>query len=1219
MKHHISSEQGLEGIQTAIDNAQTGDIIHCAAGTFNGTRGLKLPPGIRLSGTLDPNQQALTLLHCQFSKPQKNQALIEIKNGTKQQISQLQLKLSWQQADFSNLKHIGQLPSHIRLIKAKQLTLKQLHIHHHDHKAKINGILLKNCDNIDIQQNHLSQQFFGVVCLDSQNIDIINNQAQDNQWSGIVYSDSSGTAKANRLLGNQEHGRGIQEDSHIYACDNQAQDNQRAGIYYSHSSGTVQANILGSNRAGIVSDANDLVIRSNILYENDLALLTQKAGRIRAVDCLIQHHRSFAERRVGGRDIDSNANPLWCNGNPLSYKTETLLKSPPSDQQADYPLWWQLQGLQQRYSSSFAYFIMGFGSLEAARAWLPEPKKLAAISNNIWVYQYSAAPKSLAVDKDYSLQPTTHPETWGINFERWLREREAVPDCWLLFHQHDSATWQQQIKARAQSFLSLQVRAVTPLATISLWEALAASEDKSWQRWQLLSLTLWRSLPFLLLLYCSFALIPELDFMALLRQFGRLANDYYMTLIHSLERFPLFKDMAISKITSLILVVLGLPMLTFVLAVGLAAVNALLPTHLHIRLPKWLNKINNISDMLIKPRGRVKIMPQQALGRRWLYSLLFQKSCWQPWSRYSHSLFIWHDCDQVNEADQQVLAALRALAARKKQRLLLLLNLREKALIPICARPLQSDSPTEWLILEDQQKIASSTASIEVLAQKIFATDDKDLLKKWRDKRFSWVDLPLLASLISSSRLAVRYAVPLRKEAYKDAKKSRYSASLVRPTLREMMRGVLAVLPAELLAAKADLRKRQTYEDLKSDLPANTQQQNMWFWHDDNEQDQGNSWRVFITRPFYKQSIRAILTDLDQPPFYLDHVAALQEYYYLRLARAYLQEAEEAHDDDVQKRYIYAAAVRALEAAFEQSWDIGEALPVYEDAQTQRKAVIEAFLNSSHPEPERIAGLLLRFYDAKDPDPYPLLRSLLADLKQQLNHIWVQPLAALRLAQDCPALYSACMAQFYQKLYLLVFLPTDERINHIYFNRFYLQHWFWLKQIPALDFPDDLLFFQQYTVDEAQEEQRERFVSVREVKQQRFFYYVWQNTPASKTAAAQLGRVAALNPAVILSSMLAYFQQQRLVKTGLKSTFPLNEFFAALLQPFPENPQPMPILAAADDFPWLPFWEVFTENYRANAGIKLDLTAPLPPLLAGLGYDLMSTSCERLLNASVDD
>ena len=230
MKHHISSEQGLEGIQTAIDNAQTGDIIHCAAGTFNGTRGLKLPPGIRLSGTLDPNQQALTLLHCQFSKPQKNQALIEIKNGTKQQISQLQLKLSWQQADFSNLKHIGQLPSHIRLIKAKQLTLKQLHIHHHDHKAKINGILLKNCDNIDIQQNHLSQQFFGVVCLDSQNIDIINNQAQDNQKSGIYYSHSSGTAKAYRLLGNQDHGLAIIEDSNVDACDNQAQDNQEDGI-----------------------------------------------------------------------------------------------------------------------------------------------------------------------------------------------------------------------------------------------------------------------------------------------------------------------------------------------------------------------------------------------------------------------------------------------------------------------------------------------------------------------------------------------------------------------------------------------------------------------------------------------------------------------------------------------------------------------------------------------------------------------------------------------------------------------------------------------------------------------------------------------------------------------------------------------------------------------------------------------------------------------------
>lgn len=191
-------------------------------------------------------------------------------------------------------------------------------------------------------------------------------------------------------------------------------------------------------------------------------------------------------------------------------------------------------------------------------------------------------------------------------------------------------------------------------------------------------------------------------------------------------------------------------------------------------------------------------------GREWLAMTVFGRSLFFPWQRNDWVVLVWEQVENMEQPDQEFLEFLFQQARHHNSRLLVIINLYDRGLIPLCARAINNTQgqSQKYLLadLSNEQFESTGTASDEsggdllnMIATHIYGNSDID--KGQLESRITvpefinWRDAPLMATLASSQKMPIRFAINISQikadENYQRASGQKSPLDLIRPTFSE--------------------------------------------------------------------------------------------------------------------------------------------------------------------------------------------------------------------------------------------------------------------------------------------------------------------------------------------------------------------------------------------------------------------------------------------------
>lgn len=500
--------------------------------------------------------------------------------------------------------------------------------------------------------------------------------------------------------------------------------------------------------------------------------------------------------------------------------------------------------------------------------------------------------------------------------------------------------------------------------------------------------------------------------------------------------------------------------------------HSILPPHLRLQV-KW-EPLDSVYRAVVRwlPRRRNSQLTwwQTWPGKQWLALTVFGRHPLMPWRRNRRVVLVWDELQTLAASDQAFLQFLHRQAQRHDCRLLVILNLYDRGLIPLCAKPiaavdghLQPYFLVDWL--QQQREPAETSDQNQALAEIAECCYGNPKLTQQNLRQvvcqsdFNWQDAPLMALVMSSPRLPVRFAVTTRNPDahYPQAMVQVSPLSLIRPCFLEFWRWLAEATGDNNLVLPWDdgfMDDNNPFWPFASRAGAFARQR--WNWVSQQSVKFGNSntvWQVLAVKSGYQQRAAAALKRLVPGDCvnYFSYAPLWGEAYYLELALLYVQAAER-QNDVLEQQELYALAALALECALNK---MTEALNTCAEGMVpfapRRQAIFAELLASHYPEPERIVGLIMQAYLAKP----EWVGGLEGDLQQTIEAIkaafarlavpldWVEP-TQYALTEDASPLLNAVTDNTRRYMLLLKLAPLAER--RTLFGYLRSRYWHWLEQ-----------------------------------------------------------------------------------------------------------------------------------------------------------------------------
>jgi len=331
---------------------------------------------------------------------------------------------------------------------------------------------------------------------------------------------------------------------------------------------------------------------------------------------------------------------------------------------------------------------------------------------------------------------------------------------------------------------------------------------------------------------------------------------------------------------------------------------------------------------------------------------------------------------------------------------------------------------------------------------------------------------------------------------------------------------------------------------------------------------------------------------------------AVGETIYLNWAKCFLVEG-------ANNKQAYAYASLALHSAIDCLHEENAAshFPKLFDL---RNEVIGAFLKSEHPEPERIAGLVLCYSGhLGDDKKYQWLRDsldgMLKELNYQFNRLTV-PTPPIN-KDDADKIADVVLAEkvcndMTYKIDTLLFSSPSLSVG--LFRHFRSVYWHWLKDTPGIEIPA----ISEYNPN-ASDDLKRTFYDM--------WMDVWEQDDFSENAAKNMGRRCAHAPVESISAMIgsAKWHTQRSVRMESASTdaelnhlagpevFALSQMFTLLIKEWNKPPH-----IANDDITnrlhFFRYWPAFRQAMGDEEKSLKEMCQPPAIQLEGVGYGMDS-------------
>lgn len=1093
-------------------------------------------------------------------------------------------------------------------------------------------------------------------------VDAENNIAENNKLAGIAYFGSRGLICGNLLIGNREWGLLIKIES----------DSKLAG---------------GSDTTDLA-----LLIEDCVFADNSSAFALYVLDRTaRIVGCVAAQHLILLASDSQFAKLTANDCLIWPAANLGHLGALELYQA----NNGTDPLNTHFRQLTLEYGEDVAHTVLSWGSGSDLRTalhlpLLAEPEAEHPVDCQCYEYQPMPAfapsmPKTEAdaLWQDVVLQPSRYVN-WSPSrcIDSWLRGEATMPSLWgfvgyidlqalkqsfaaqIERRREDESPLQRILQRHRLHWLTLQGADLDATKEVYAGNAVIRQmikqpkqkDDEQTEvfvvsdqcRMGLTVTRTWVLMRFLMVVALPYALtgiafLGSWLWAAVANQW--LGTDVLISLIVRLaDEFVSGYDLvnqgwqhltAFGLSAAAIIGVFSFPL-------RILANVVILPPHCAFN-SKWAT---GLERWLIAKRWINRHWWQDWRGREWLALTIFGRSLWRPWLRHNWVVLSWEQIETIGEEERQFLEYLFLQAKRHRCRLLVMLNLSDRGLLETCAKPIaNAEGQTQrWFVVDIDEPVDSSPPVEMAEVWKEIAArgyghalvDVASFMGMVLESKFDWTDAPLMASVASSPRLPIRFAVVTSKDSrqaaisYREAN-AHTPLSLFRPTFREFWAWLYQATdnPDRVLPWGDDYMADAESSFWPFFTDASIKNTVRWHWINQEMQHQEPQlldWRVLAVKSGYQREVVAMLNQIfansQGCDSYLTYAALWGEGYYLHLSSIYLQAAESASQEKHQPE-LYSLAALALECALSKfELLIHQNPPQVANLLSVRGDCFTAWLNSTHPEPERIAGLLLHYWHLQ-PTACGTAADNLELIEQAISNVfaWVGcPLqfgsSLPRHIDTLPIIAAAALSNIDRFLLIVRLSPITHSRTLFEFGR--KRYWIWLDRgyVARLDGNNPIALAAQAwkDLDNANPKYDPLSRQMREL---------WPTITTVENI-EQMSRWARVAPEFAAAGLIGA-AKWTLLQRGREERECLDLWLGALLcrwrQAWNTDDRPatvsVPMTMSNSAWPtWLKLLFEHQDTFFQALGdcpITVPQPEPVLPLLEGIGYSLIQTNNERRL------